>query len=223
VKRYRRYADTHWSQGAYEDAAFDASAAETFADLNPYRTAYCEAVVSRNSGGQELYNGCVNLLDPDSAAGTAYQNFKVTYDEAARFGANPPVDSVSRLRAGYADRVDFYALIGRYQEFVGGWDDVEPNPPTYGDSTITGTSAHRDAYAAMRGKAQDYSRMQAWFIGGIALNHIASAIDAALTARRNNKHLYEAQTRWYDRVGVDGGLAFQGGQPFTRMTARLSF
>jgi hypothetical protein len=225
VKRYRRHADTHWSQGAYEDAAFDASAAETFADNNPYRTVYCEAVVARGSGaGEALYRGCANLLVPDSASLSAsYQNFRNDYDDSRWFGATPSPDSAGLRRAGFADPVEFYSLIGRYQEFVGGWDDVAGL--AYGDSSIAGTSANRAAYAAMRGKAQDYSRMQAWFIGGIALNHIASAIDAALTARRNNKHLYEgeSQARWYDRIGVDGGLAFQGGQPLTRMTARLSF
>lgn len=222
VKRYRRFADEHWSQGAYEEAAFLGSDKLTFADLNPFRASYCEAVVERGTGGGEaLYRGCMNLLTPDSATGTAYQNFRSTYDEGQRFGANPPVDSVSRFRAGFADPVDFYSLIGRYQEFVGGWDDV--TGLAYGDSSISGASENRTTYAAMRKKAQDYSRMQAWFIGGIVLNHIASAVDAAITARRNNRRLYEGEARWYDKVGVDGGLAFEAGQPVTRMTARLSF
>jgi hypothetical protein len=224
VKRYRRYADEHWSQGAYEDAAFTGSAAESFADLNPYRAAYCGSVQRHGRGSaaeDALYNGCLDILDPDSATGPKYQNFKSQYDDSWGFGATPNPDSVGARRASYADRVDFYSLIGRYQEFVGGWDDV--TGLAYTDSSIAGASANRDTYAAMRGRAQDYSRMQAWFIGGIALNHIASAIDAAITARRNNKHLYEGEARWYDRIGVDGGLAFNGGRPFTRMTASLSF
>jgi hypothetical protein len=225
VKRYRRYADTHWSQGAYEDAAFNASGANWFADVNPYRAAYCDAVQRHGrgiSGEEALYNGCLDILDPDDAAGAPYQNFRAQYDDSRWFGAGAAPDSVGLRRAGYADRVDFYALIGRYQEFVGGWDDVAGL--AYSDSSVSGSSANRDTYAAMRGKAQDYSRMQAWFIGGIALNHIASAIDAAITARRNNKRLYEGgEAAWYERVGVDGGLAFAGGRPFTRMTATLSF
>ena len=35
--------------------------------------------------------------------------------------------------------------------------------------------------------------------------------------------LYEGEASWYDRIGVDGGMAFAGGRPFTRMTATLSF
>lgn len=224
VKRYRRYADTHWSQRAYEDAAFNASAAETFADINSYRAGYCDAVQRHGRGiaGEEaLYTGCLDILDPQEAAGTGYQNFRSQYDDSRWFGATPAPDSVGLRRAGYADRVDFYSLIGRYQEFVGGWDDV--TGLAYSDTSIAGASANRDIYTAMRQKAQDYSRMQAWFIGGIALNHIASAIDAALTARRNNKRLYESEASWYDRIGVDGGLAFESGRPFTRMSATLSF
>ena len=224
VKRYRRYADTHWSQGAYENAAFSASVDPSFVDVNPYRAAYCDAVQRHGHGiaGEEaLYNGCLDILDPADASGAPYQNFRAQYDDSRWFGAGAAPDSVGMRRAGYSDRVDFYALIGRYQEFVGGWDDV--TGLAYSDSAVSGTSANRDTYAAMRGKAQDYSRMQAWFIGGIALNHIASAIDAAITARRNNKRLYDGEASWYDRIGLDGGMAFEGGRPFTRMTATLSF
>lgn len=117
--------------------------------------------------------------------------------------------------------MEFYALVGAYQEFIAGWDDAMS--VAYSDSGITGESANRDVYNAMRRKAQDYSKMQAWFIGGLVLNHIASAVDAALTARHHNRVLYEGEARWYDRVNLDGGLAFDRGRPMTHLSARLSF
>ncbi|MBR6918170.1 MAG: hypothetical protein IKN38_08305, partial [Clostridia bacterium] len=36
-----------------------------------------------------------------------------------------------------------------------------------------------------------YADMQVWFIGGLILNHIVSAVDAAITANAHNKVLYE--------------------------------
>ena len=142
------FADAHWSQGAYEDAAFAGSASPTFADINPYRASYCESVVARGtSGGEALYRGCMNLLSPDSAAGTAYQNFRNDYDDSRWFGANAAPDSVGMRRATFADPVDFYSLIGRYQEFVGGWDDVTGF--AYSDSAVSGSSANRTTYAVL--------------------------------------------------------------------------
>jgi hypothetical protein len=220
VKRYRRYADAHWSQGEYEEQMFQASPPAAFEVINPYRASYCDAVQHRDRGSQTeegLYHGCVDPMDSVAR----YSEFKSTYDDRNLFGAGANPDSVGKNRAKFADPVEFYALIGRYQEFIAGWDDA--TGVSYSDSAITGTSAHRDTYAAMRQKAQDYSRMQAWFIGGIVLNHIASAVDAALTARANNKRLYEGEARWYDRLHVDGGLAFEAGRPRTHMLAQISF
>jgi hypothetical protein len=226
--RYRRFADEHWSQGVYENKAFDESAVENFEVVNPRRQSFCDAVQERESvGGDIAYRGCLNLLDADSAAlSNNYTQFRTNTDDRALFAApfgtgvaNP--DSVGRIRGRLADPVEFYALIGGYQEFIAGWEDAVN--VIYSADSITGTSLQRDRYNAMREQAQDYSRMQAWFIGGLVINHIASAVDAALTARYNNRVLYEGEARWYDRVKMDGGLAFAAGRPRTHMTARLSF
>ena len=61
----------------------------------------------------------------------------------------------------------------------------------------------------MRSKANDYADMQAWFIGGLILNHIVSAVDAALTANAHNKVLYEEDISWYDRLHFDSGISFK--------------
>lgn len=214
--QYRRLADTAWSQQRYEQRAFDESAPETFAALNPRRNSYCDAVQEReSSAGNALHRGCTNLLIPDSTVTTSYQAFKNAYPD------QPTPEATAAFREGFADPVEFYALIGGYQEFISGWNDAVN--VSYTADSISGSSANRDAYNRMRNKAQEYSRMQAWFVGGIVLNHIASAVDAALTARYNNRVLYEGEARWYDRLKLDGGLAFDGGRPLTHMTARLSF
>jgi len=211
TKQYRQFADQHWSQVRYEDSAFNASLivdVEDFKAINGQRENFCDAAVPRETSAgttNPIHTGCMELTDTLQTSN--YQNYRNLY-------ANRPYGT-------YADPVDFYALIGDYQEFVGGWDDV--TGLAYSADSISGTSARRSEYNRMRQQAQDFSRMQAWFIGGIVINHIASAVDAALTARYNNRVLYEGEARWYDRVKVDGGLAFDAGRPRTHMSARLSF
>lgn len=215
TKQYRRLANEHWSQGDYEQRAFDESAAEAFPFLNPRRTDYCDAVQERETAqGANLYRGCMDLVD-SSGETTNYQAFKSRYVDPST------VEATAAFREAFASPIEFYALIGDYQEFLAGWDDAVN--VSYSADSISGTSARRAEYNRMRKQAQDYSRMQAWFIGGIVINHIASAVDAALTARHNNRLLYEGEARWYDRVHVDGGLAFDGGRPRTHMSAQLSF
>jgi hypothetical protein len=75
----------------------------------------------------------------------------------------------------------------------------------------------------MRAKANDYARMQAYFLGGMVINHLISALDAALTAHYHNKALYQTETSWWDRIHLDGGLAWQGFLPATTVSARLTF
>src|SRR5690606_17335669 len=213
TKKYRRFADEHWSQQDYEQRSFDESAAESFEVVNPRCMEYCGAVHERETvAGNILYRGCLDLLD--SAETQGYQAFKSRIDQSAS-------QEPGAFRATFEDPVEFYAMIGGYQEFISGWDDAMN--VSYTADSISGTSARRTEYNRMRKQAQDYSRMQAWFIGGIVINHIASAVDAALTARHNNRLLYEGEARWYDRLQVDGGLAFDAGRPRTHMSARLSF
>src|SRR5690606_17899325 len=212
---HRRLADTHWSQQDYEQRSFDEAPAEWFGLVNPRRVSYCDAVQERETAqGNNFYRGCMDLVD-SSGETQNYQAFKSRYVDQA----SP--EAAAAFRAAFANPVEFYALIGDYQEFISGWDDAVN--VSYSADSISGTSARRAEYNRLRKQAQDYSRMQAWFIGGIVINHIASAVDAALTARYNNRMLYEGEARWYDRVQVDGGLAFDAGRPRTHMSARLSF
>ena len=219
VKRYQAHADEHFSITKYEDALFleTPQPEAEFRALNPYRLSYCEAIQEDvSSQGQKSIRGCKEVYTTDATVIADYQFFADQYNDrdssAAARGA---------MRDKFVSPVEFYQLIGGYQEFIAGWDDA--TGVLYTDSLIAGASANRDVYNAMRRKAQDYSRMQAWFIGGIVLNHIASAVDAALTARHNNKRLYGEEARWYDRTNLDGGLAFEQGRPRTYLTARLSF
>ncbi len=237
VKQYRTFADLHWSQAGYEQKITDVSDIATQASfelLNPGRVSYC-ASVQRNisTTEQRLYRGCVEPYDrdPNHTTQQDYNSFKAT------LAGDVPGPNTGARRNAFPDDVAFYEMIGANQEFLFGWDDVVADPafaagasnPGYeilGDTSASwiGVSANRDSYNSMRQSAKDYSRMQAWFFGGIVLNHIASAVDAAITARRHNRILYEdGEARWFDKINLDGGMAFDQGRPRTHMIAYLSF
>jgi hypothetical protein len=84
----------------------------------------------------------------------------------------------------------FYELIGKYQNFQGGWTnlnhvpDNSPSSPYYYEN-------YRDQifidYAYSRQKANDYydyAGTSTWFV---VLNHLLSAADAAWTVSKFNK------------------------------------
>ena len=102
-----------------------------------------------------------------------------------------------------------------------GWDDVaDPavamNLNLEDDELADGLvplakSEHMDEYRSMRGKANDYADLQAWFFGGLILNHVISAIDAAFTANAHNKTLYAEELSWYDHLRFDSFVNFFNG------------
>jgi hypothetical protein len=232
VKQYRAFADQHWRQASYEDKITEMVGTVTeqalFEQLNPSRANYCAAVQSDEGSGADLVSGCTRVWSQENADEINYTDFKTTY------AGDVPGPATGARRAGFPGDVEFYEMIGRDQEFVFGWDDVAADPgrpvsasnPGFDltDTSWVGVSANRDRYNSMRQTAKDYSRMQTWFLGGIVLNHIASAVDAAITARRHNRVLYEdGGARWYDKVNLDGGMAMDLGRPRTYLTAYLSF
>lgn len=224
VARYRAFADTAWIQSNYEQGpqgiSDQANRLEsdpgTFDNLNPNRESYCDAVQSASgTTANTLSAGCKDPIGKPSE----YSAF-VAYVNTSTNGQSG--DSIHTFRSNFPGPFQFYELIGKYQEFVTGWKDVQ-NVNTTNDSTVEGTSAYRDQYVAMRSKASEYARLQAWFIGGMVVNHLVSALDAALTARAHNKSLYQTETAWYDRLHLESGLSFDGFWPRTQVLAAVSF
>ncbi len=219
VKEYRSFADKNWSQGKYEDSINvigGSFSKDKFNRLNPFRETYCKDV--QNTSGKEgnsFYLGC---LDPKL---TSYAIFKSLHDDKGW-----TEDSIRSFRNNSFPSVfDFYENIGKEQEFITGWKDAKGiSYNVVGDSNaIGGTSAYRDEYVRLRSTANGYARMQAFFLGGILVNHIVSALDAALTAHSHNKSLYQTPVGWLDRVHLEGGIAFAGPLPYTRAFATLTF
>jgi len=81
----------------------------------------------------------------------------------------------------------YYEMIGKYEQFRAGWDDYWENPAKY-DSVEYYISPHRDKYENMRKKANDVLDKANKFIIIAMVNHLISAFDAALSAKRYNRN-----------------------------------
>ena len=232
IAKYRKFADQNWRQSNYETFLRVHYVKDQSELVNQHRQAYCEAVQNQETNkGISLFAGCKDA-NPSS---TNFQSFQSEYDDANWGG----VDSISQRRANFENPHQFYELIGKEVEFITGWNDagriglqdstfrvLDDNMAVIQDKDgnfPSVTTKNQQAYIAMRAQANDYARMQAYFLGGMVVNHLISALDAALTAHYHNKSLYQTETAWYDRVHLDGGLTWQGQEPATTVTARMSF
>ncbi len=208
VDKYKKFAKEHYSIGRYEVAMRDLY--NTDADLfekeftNRYmgtRKSFCEAIYGSAGNG-----GCYheNILFNDDEG-----HVKKFVKDPVSLG-----EEITRVN-GFNKESEVFQLISE-NSYVLGWDDVEntklamnlgledPNSET----VTLGDSDNLKTYRDMRGKANDYADTQVWFIGGLILNHIISAVDAALTANAHNKVLYEEDVSWYDRLRFDSGISF---------------
>ena len=88
---------------------------------------------------------------------------------------------------------------------------------------LPATTPLQQEYVSMRAKANDYARMQAYFLGGMVLNHLVSALDAALSAHFHNKALYQTEVQWYERLRLDSQLAWDGLSPKSTVVASYTF
>ncbi len=230
VKKYEKYADEHWSHGRYEDYYGDLSLQNPFdgnpeemKNVAPTREEFCRAVFAEDTRATSAFQTCIDFgpYQPDEA----YDLFAF-YEESRyeRYDDSDPLsaDSIGIYRRENFQNIHaFYELLGKHNEYLPGWDDAENI--IYTDTSIVGESENRDTYRKMRNRATEYSRMQAGFLGAMVINHLVSALDAALTARFHNKKLYETEVRWWDRVRLDSFVAFEGWYPKSFIQASLPF
>jgi len=101
----------------------------------------------------------------------------------------------------------YYENIGKYYQFQYGWEDCEyPNP----DSLVFPL---RDKYLGMRKAANDEFGKASTAIILTIVNHLASAFDAALSARRYNR-----QQDQLSSVSVKMRYVMYEGKPVPRLT-----
>jgi len=85
---------------------------------------------------------------------------------------------------------EYYSIIAN-GNFVPGWGD----------------SGQFNEYISMRKKASNLADRQAIFLGAIILNHIVSAIDAALSANAHNSSLYEEKLSFLDNIRLNSDFS----------------
>lgn len=108
-----------------------------------------------------------------------------------------------------------YEMIGKYDQFIFGWDDSEPSlrelqnqgrleeyPP---DSLKNVYSSNREEYMDMRYDSNKYLKRAGWCVGALLANHILSAIDAAHCVQLKRKGLSLEK-----RVRVRMAVRFEG-------------
>jgi len=118
----------------------------------------------------------VGLVTDDSASGTyrGWLNWKDSTEDDFTHTISETKDQ------------QYYEMIGKYEQFRGGWDDYWDDPLKY-DSVDFYTSPNRETYLTMRKDANDYYDMANRFLIFTMVNHLVSAFDAALSAKRYNK------------------------------------
>ncbi len=85
----------------------------------------------------------------------------------------------------------YYEMIGKYNQFVFGWDDVDPplSSSPGSEAYHTAYSARRFIYEDMKADAEkEYDRGRA-MLYVIMINHVISGFEAALAARSHNRQL----------------------------------
>jgi hypothetical protein len=93
----------------------------------------------------------------------------------------------------------YYELIGKYPQFNQGWDDAPPSF-NYGNQLSTELLY----YSGQRGQANTYYTTSSTFVAIAVVNHVISAVDAALTAGSHNRGLHASAGS--QRIPSDRGL-----------------
>lgn len=94
----------------------------------------------------------------------------------------------------YSDNIDlskdqhFYENIGKYDQFVGGWDDIEDwyaEEKTVEDTIeIILKTPNKNDYINKRAKSNQFLKMANYAVTAVMFNHIISGLEAVLTNQR---------------------------------------
>lgn len=94
-----------------------------------------------------------------------------------------------------ADTQQYYELIGKYDQFVFGWDDGKDAQgrlvgTDYSVHPSKVTSANRLGYEGERNRSNRYLKRATGILGLVVVNHLVSAVDASIHARGRNARLW---------------------------------
>ena len=106
---------------------------------------------------------------------------EATLDSFSIYGSDPSVQNFTH-RLPLDDIQQYYEIISKYLQFVQGWDDAIG--PNFSDSKNMTRAADLRADANYQYAVADY------FLWGVIVNHVLSAIDAAILASSHNSSLH---------------------------------
>lgn len=102
----------------------------------------------------------------------------------------------------------YYENIGKYDQFVVGWQDFRGNflgndvsrltvedyrSGFYNGEDLTTISAQRNAYVDLRRDSNDNFKRATTMVTVVLLNHVVSALDAGLSVKRHNQRIAQAK------------------------------
>ncbi|MBT4097464.1 MAG: hypothetical protein HOM68_03545 [Gemmatimonadetes bacterium] len=145
---------------------------------------------------------------------------------SAYVASAPSSTSVPDAIADCPDRdvQQYYELIGKYDQFIAGWDDVldaDGNRVTAAevDSAENFQSALRLTYEVDRNDSNKLLKRASSMLGLIMVNHVISAIDAARVARARSEGQSEASLSRRTRLAL--GLGGRTGRTPMLLAFRL--
>ncbi len=112
-------------------------------------------------------------------------------------------DTTHVLPSKEEDIQQYYELIGKYDQFVYGWEDRSKGPNSDGsfDRTYTVTSVIREQYEDRRDDSNRNLKRASFSTGAVLFNHVVSAVDAALHAKSlKGNALLERKTKFKARM-----------------------
>lgn len=172
---------------------------EGFADQHWFYDQYIESLENRDpySSADWRYGDRAKWWDPSQgdSVNTFSEHLDVWIDEDA--------DSARPYR-NHA----YYENIGKYNQFQYGWDDTDYHP-----LSLDSISANRGVYLDMRDVANNkFSNANTALVLTI-VNHLVSAFDAALSARRHNR-----QQDQLSNVSMKMRYVMYQGNPMPKLT-----
>jgi len=109
---------------------------------------------------------------------------------------------------------DFYEGVGKYDQFVAGWDDalsdwfIKNKKITDGDDELIVMTPNKQHYLDLRNDSNILYRNAKFALSAVVFNHIFSALDALFTANKNIELSYELDvTKQLDNIYSIKGIS----------------